>query len=75
MRITAFLIGLFGSASVAQADVGHIGELLGHDHWVAASAIGIAIAVGLLGALKGRKAQEAAEGDVGKDSEPAAQDA
>lgn len=38
----------------AQAHVGHLGEFAGHDHVVAGVAIGIAIALGLREALKGK---------------------
>ena len=54
MRFSIFMTGLF-SASGAQAHVGHFGELAGHDHWVAAGAIGAAIAVAGWNALKGKK--------------------
>lgn len=42
----------------ALAHVGHLGEVAGHDHWVAGAAIGAAILVGLWGAWKGRKEKE-----------------
>ncbi len=37
----------------AAAHAGHLTDLAGHDHWVAGAAIGVAIALGLWGALKG----------------------
>ncbi|NDU99442.1 DUF6732 family protein [Pseudoroseicyclus tamaricis] len=56
--------------SLGLAHVGHIGELAGHDHWVAGAAIGAAVAAAVWGALKGRKdeggkdaAEAEAEGD------------
>jgi hypothetical protein len=39
----------------ALAHTGHLGLLDGHDHWVAGLAIGAAVVVGVVGALKGRK--------------------
>jgi len=47
------------AARPAQAHLGHVGELAGHDHWVAGAAIGAAAAIGLWGALKGKKHQDA----------------
>lgn len=37
------------------AHVGHLGDLVGHDHWLGAAAIGTAIAIGLWTSLKGSK--------------------
>lgn len=47
----------------ALAHPGHLGDLAGHDHWVAGVAIGLAIALGLWGVLKGgdKQAPETAE--------------
>lgn len=42
-------------AQSAAAHPGHLVEAAGHNHWVAGAAIGIAIAVGIWGALKGDK--------------------
>ena len=42
-------------ASPLAAHPGHVADSLGHDHWVAGAAIGAAIAVGIWGALKGRR--------------------
>lgn len=39
----------------AQAHVGHLSGLAGHDHWVAGAAIGAAIAIGLWAAAKGKQ--------------------
>ena len=60
MRFTVFFASLFG-ASAAQAHVGHFGDLAGHDHWVAAGAIGAAIALAAWNILKGKKDKEAGE--------------
>ncbi|ABV91919.1 hypothetical protein Dshi_0170 [Dinoroseobacter shibae DFL 12 = DSM 16493] len=51
----AVLAGM--SAAPALAHPGHLAGLAGHDHWVAGAAIGAAIAIGLFGALKGRKSR------------------
>ena len=57
MRLSVFLTGMF-MASGAQAHVGHFGDLAGHDHWVAAGAIGAAIALAGWNILKGKKDKE-----------------
>lgn len=57
------------SAAPAGAHPGHLADLAGHDHWVAGAAIGLAIALGLYGALKGKKAQDAPEADAGDGGE------
>lgn len=49
---------LFLTALPAHAHVGHLGDLAGHDHWVAGAAIGAAVLVGIWGALKNRKEPE-----------------
>ena len=57
-------------AGTAAAHTGHWGEMAGHDHWVAGAAIGIAILVGLAGALKGqKKTDEAVSDDAETDEE------
>ncbi|MFY0692676.1 MAG: hypothetical protein JXR14_12230 [Paracoccaceae bacterium] len=53
--LVPFCAGLL-MASPAVAHVGHVGELAGHDHWVAGAAIGVAAAITLWGVLKGKKA-------------------
>ena len=59
MRI--FLSFIFGvTASAASAHLGHFGDIAGHDHWIAAGAIGVAGLVAVWGALKGKKAEEKA---------------
>lgn len=37
------------------AHPGHLAEVAGHGHWLGAAAIGAAIALGALAALKGKK--------------------
>ncbi len=67
---------LIRRAAPAHAHVGHLGEVAGHDHWVAGIAIGAAVAVGLWGVLKGGRAapkdEPATEGDAKHDSDEAA---
>lgn len=46
---------LIMAATMAHAHVGHLGELAGHDHWIAAGAIGLAGLVAVWGAFKGKK--------------------
>lgn len=58
MRFSVFLVGLF-AANSAHAHVGHFGDLAGHDHWVAAGAIGAAIALAGWTILKGKKDKDA----------------
>ena len=62
---------LFLSANPALAHVGHLGDLAGHDHWVAAGALGVAGLVAVWGALKGKKAAPKPEVDA-TDKEAAA---
>lgn len=67
MRFSIFLAAMF-AASGAQAHVGHFGDLAGHDHWVAAGAIGAAIALAGWNILKGKKDQDAeVEGEADED--------
>ncbi|WP_438988039.1 DUF6732 family protein [Marivivens donghaensis] len=54
MRSALTLILLL-TANAASAHVGHLGEMAGHDHWVAGAALGLAILLGLREALKARK--------------------
>ena len=51
------------------AHVGHLGEFTGHDHLVAGVAIGIAIALGLREALKGKQASDEEAEEVIEDAE------
>ena len=48
-------------ATGASAHAGHLADVAGHDHWIAAGAIGLAVLVGLWGALS--KDKEAPEED------------
>lgn len=57
LRTTSILIGLL-LASPALAHPGHLAGLAGHDHWVAGAAIGLAVLVGIWGAVKGGKKSE-----------------
>ena len=51
--LTFFFAFLWGGPALAHPE--HLADLAGHDHWIAGAAIGIAVVIGLLGALKGRK--------------------
>jgi len=53
----------------ALAHIGHVGGLVGHDHWVIAAAISAALAAAAVAALKGRR-EEASE-----ENEPELQEA
>jgi hypothetical protein len=48
----------------ALAHLGHVGDLAGHDHWVAGAAAGAAVAVGVWGWLKGREEAGKARADA-----------
>lgn len=65
LRTTSILFG-FLLASPALAHPGHLAGLAGHDHWVAGAAIGLAVLVGIWGAVKGGKKSE---GEVESDAE------
>ena len=60
MRFVILVSALTG-AGMAQAHSGHLIEAAGHDHWLGAAAIGAAILVAGLAALKGRKSEETSE--------------
>lgn len=49
------ILMLLASAGTAGAHTGHLGELAGHDHWVAGAAIAGAIALAAWQALKGAR--------------------
>ena len=73
MRIFLTILFVFG-ASAASAHVGHFGNLAGHDHWVAAGALGVAGLVAVWGALKGKKPDEKTpqpEAEPSQDEAPA----
>ena len=65
LRTTSILFSLL-LASPALAHPGHLAGLAGHDHWVAGAAIGLAVLVGIWGAVKGGKKSE---GEVESDAE------
>jgi hydrogenase/urease accessory protein HupE len=50
-----FVIPLAGQAA---AHPGHLAGLAGHDHWVAGAAFGVAVAVGIWAAIKGRRQED-----------------
>ncbi len=69
MRVMLFL-PLILAAGAAQAHPGHLTDVAGHDHWVAGAAIGLAIALGLWGALRGKGAGKGRDGETASDAEP-----
>jgi len=60
MRIMLTLALVITGQSAA-AHPGHLIELAGHDHWVAGIAIGLGIAGGLWGILRGEDEDDAEE--------------
>lgn len=69
MRHLIAPLPLLIAAGPAVAHAGHLGELAGHDHWVAGAAIGIAIALGLWGALTGKRPDTADTAEAEADAE------
>jgi hypothetical protein len=55
---TAFTLFFICLGQAAFAHPGHLIEVAGHGHWLGAAAIGLAVALGLREALKGRKAKD-----------------
>lgn len=52
--------------------IGHLGELSGHDHWVAGAAIGAVAVAGLLGWLtKGGRDEDGEDADGAPDGDGA----
>jgi hypothetical protein len=69
MKISLLTFGFASSllaASQASAHPGHFAGLTGHDHWIAAGAIGAAAAVGLWALVKGRRKAHAAAAEDAK---------
>ena len=71
MKALPSLFVLF-SAGAAQAHPGHLVDAAGHNHWVAGAAIGAAIAMGLWGALKGRRKGGGATGEAASEDQQGA---
>ena len=65
--LTALPLGL--AAAPLHAHAGHLGDLAGHDHWVAGAAVDIAIGLAAWGALKGRK-DEPSEAEPEAEEQP-----
>ena len=61
LMMTTAILSL--TALPAMAHVGHLGEVAGHGHWGAIILLGGAAAVGLWGALKGKKDADKAEAE------------
>jgi len=68
-RLISTLV-LILSASGASAHAGHLADVAGHDHWIAAGAIGLAVLIGLWGALSKEK-DEADEDEADESGEEA----
>lgn len=71
----ALLIVIFALPGAAHAHIGHLGDLAGHDHWVAGAALGAAAAVTLWGLLKGKAQDDEAEAEQADDEEADAPEA
>lgn len=70
MKYLISLIVCF-SATSAVAHPGHLVDAMGHDHWVAGAAVGIAVVIGAWTALKGKTKPQADETDAAEsDAEP-----
>ncbi|MBS9715445.1 DUF6732 family protein [Pseudohalocynthiibacter aestuariivivens] len=54
-------------AAPALAHPGHMAEALGHDHWLGAAAIGLAIALGLWAKLKGKDQTKTKDNEEAED--------
>ncbi len=67
-RIITLLAAVF--ATPALAHPGHLGELAGHDHWLAGVAIGVAIGIAIWGKVKGKQEEAEAEAEAEIDAEP-----
>ncbi|CUH82857.1 hypothetical protein TM5383_00039 [Thalassovita mediterranea] len=56
-------------ATTAQAHIGHLGDVAGHDHWIALGALGAAGVIALIAGLKGKKTDtEAADAASDEDA-------
>lgn len=62
---------LFSFVPLAQAHMGHVGELAGHAHWVGVAATLGAAALAALVAKAGKKADEDGEDSESDTGEPA----
>ena len=70
MKALPCLVALM-MAGAAHAHPGHLVDAAGHNHWVAGAAIGTAIAVGVWGALKGRRKKSKVKEAAPKDRQEA----
>jgi len=67
---TVFAIACIAAPGAAFAHVGHVGQLAGHDHWIAAAALGLAAAAWAAAKLKERAEEPEAEAPA-DEAEPA----
>jgi len=72
MKSLLSTVSIFAAAP-ALAHPGHMAEALGHDHWLAGAAIGLAVALGLWAKLKG-KSQAKTEDDQESEDEAEAEE-
>jgi len=70
MRLALILFNLL-VANPAMAHIGHLGDVAGHGHWVAAGAIAIALGIAALGARKGKTQDTDVTDDKTADEEEA----
>ena len=70
MRLALVLFTLL-AANPAMAHIGHIGDVAGHGHLLAAGAIAIALGIAALGARKGKTQDTDATDDKTADEEEA----
>ena len=68
MLRTCIFIAFSLTPGAALAHVGHVGELAGHDHWIAIAAVGVAAAVWAAGKLKGEAAETEADDEAQAES-------
>lgn len=71
MRLLTLL--MIVAAGPVAAHPGHLAGLAGHDHWVAGAALGAAVLVGIWGALKGKRKDDAADPDTGAEPDAGAE--
>lgn len=72
LRLIPPVLALGAMSAPAMAHVGHLGDLAGHDHWVAGAALGAALAIGIYGALKGRRKADKADEAEPEETRPEA---
>lgn len=69
MRIGLTALAGIACAGSAQAHVGHLGEVAGHDHWVVLGAAAAAAAAALWAVLKDREKAKTGDDDEAETAE------